>query len=329
MSDTKEISVVDKQFFAPLREDWIAQSGLSEAEFMREVSFAVQHLHKNPYLQECTRASILRSVINLAQVGLTLNPISKLAYLVPRWNGTLKVKECVLEPDYRGLVKLLTDAGSVKSVTVNLIYEGDLCDVDMATEQKVLKHVPYFLNGRDKGAIIGVYSIATLPDDSKHFEPMSFGEVCEIRDRSESYKAYMAKKIPTCIWVTDVGEMCRKTVLKRHTKYLPKSNAMEKLDKAIDLDNQVHGFEEPVDFGMMTFVEGLIQNSTLNSEHKEKLFKEMAALESKTQAFKMIDYLKECQPIVGRDYTPHTVKEQGEAIRNAVDLDDFKERNRK
>lgn len=323
-----ELAITDKEFYLKLKDDWIAQSGLSEADFMKEVSFSIQHIHKNALLQKCTQVSILRSVINLAQVGLTLNPISKLAYLVPRWNSRQSAYECVLEPDYRGLVKLLTDSGSVKSIAANLIYDGDEVELDMATEQKVIKHIPYFLTGKDKGNIKAVYSIATLPDNSKHFEGMSLADVDEIRDRSESYKAYKAEKITTCIWVTDKGEMCRKTVLKRHTKYLPKSNAMEKVEKAIDLDNQVHGFEEPVDYNMCVFIEGLIENSTFDSEKKAKMLREIGKLESKTQAFKMIDLLKEHQPIIGRDYTPHGMKEINQAAKNAADLDDFKE-NRK
>ncbi len=51
-------------------------------------------------------------------------------------------------------------------------------------------------------------------------------------------------------------------------------------------------------------------------------------LQYKDEAYKMIDELKEHQPIPGRDFTPHTVKEQGEAIRNAADLDDFKEQRK-
>lgn len=334
MSDTtattkkQELAVTDKRFFEPLKEDWLAQSGLSEGEFMKEISFAIQHIHKTPLLLKCTQVSILRSVINLAQVGLTLNPVSKFAYLIPRYNGKTKEMECVLEPDYRGFCKLLTDSGAVTSLTANVIYEGDKAIVDLASPEKVKEHIPYFMVGQGKGKIIAVYSIATLPDGSKHFEGMSYGDVLEIRDRSESYKAFMAGKIPTCIWVSDEQEMCRKTVIKRHYKYLPKSQGMEKFEKAVELDNELHGFREAMDFGLQNYVEGLIHNSTLDAEKKLKLEQQLYNFEYKDQAFKMIDMLKDCQPVPGRDYTPHTVKEQGEAIRNAVDLDDFKERNR-
>jgi len=325
---SQELTITDKRFYAPLKNDWVAQSGLSEADFMKEVSFAIQIAHKNPQLQKCDQNSILRAVINLAQVGLTLNPISKLAYLIPRWNGKLNGLECVLEPDYRGLAKLLTDSGAVKHISVELIYEGDKVAIDKATIEKVKEHVPYFLNGKPKGKIIAAYSLATLSDGAKHFEGMSYDEIMEIRDRSESYKAFVAKKISSCTWVSDEGEMCRKTVLKRHCKYLPKSTGTDKLDKAIDLDNQIHGFEEEIDYNMMAFLESLIYNSTFDPEKKEHLMRQITTFKTKADAFKMIDHLKEHQPILGRDYTPHTMTEINTAARNAADLDDFKEQRK-
>jgi phage RecT family recombinase len=266
--------------------------------------------------------------MNIAQVGLTLNPVSKYAYLIPRYNGATKQMECVLEPSYIGLSKLLTDSGSVKSIECHIIYEGDSIKVDMASDQKIISHVPYFLNGKDKGGILGVYSNATLADGKKHVEMMSFVELHEIRDRSESYKAYVAKKIPACTWTTDEGEMCRKTIIKRHSKYLPKSEQTTKFDQAVDLDNQVNGFREPMDFGMLQFLESSIDRSTINPDRKAKLKMEMSKWEYKSAAYKLMEELSESMPIMGRDVTPHTVKEQKEAIQYSVAKDDFYERKK-
>ncbi len=323
-----ELQVIKKEFYNPIKADWIQQSNLSEADFLREVSFAVQHLNKSPYLQKANPASILKAVMNLAQVGLTLNPISKYAALVPRWNKDLNQVECVLEPMYQGLSKLLTDSGAVKSVQCEIIYEGDEISIDKASEDKVKKHIPYYLNGKPKGKVIAVYSLATLADGQKHFEGMSFDEVCEIRDKSESYKAFKDGKIKTCIWVTDEGEMSRKTVFKRHTKWLPKSDASERLQKAVDLDNQINGFDEPVDFGMVTWIENMIHQAQLDDRRKEHFTKRMQSLQTKSEAHKMVEELAEFQPIIGIHRTAHTVAEIGQAARNAADKDDFYERKK-
>jgi len=128
-----QLTITQKEFYNTIRPMWIEQSGLDESAFSREISFAVQHAIKNPYLQKCTSNSVLRAVMNVAQIGLTLNPVSKYAYLIPRFNGQSKELECVLEPSYIGLAKLLTDSGSVTSIECHLIYQGDLIKVDMAS----------------------------------------------------------------------------------------------------------------------------------------------------------------------------------------------------
>lgn len=322
--DTK-LTVTDKNFYAPIKNDWIAQSNLSEADFLREVSFAVQHLHKSPYLQKATSQSVLKAVMNLAQVGLTLNPISKFAALVPRYNSQIKQVECVLEPMYQGLTKLLTDSGAVKSLEAHVVYEGDEFVFDYASPDRIVKHVPYFLSGKVKGEIKAVYSKALLPDNSFHVEIMSYLDVCEIRDRSESYKAYKDGKTKSCIWVSDEPEMCRKTVIKRHYKYLPKSKELDKLEQAIDLDNQVNGFDEAVDFGLLSWIETMVGQATLDAPQKEKFLARLTKIEYKSQAYKMIDELKEYAPIMGLHTIPQSVEQQGQAIAYSVDKDDFHE----
>lgn len=328
-----ELEIVKKQFYEPIKNDWITQSGgLSEADFMREVSFAIQHIHKTPLLQKCDQNSFLKAVINLSQVGLTLNPISKYAYLIPRWNNNKKMYEAVLEPDYRGLQKLLTDSGAVKSISCNIVFEGDDIEIDMSMDKPVVKHVPHWLRSKPepKGTIKGAYSLAVLADGSYHFEGMSYADICDIKSRSESYKAYLDKKITTCIWVSDEPEMCRKTVIKRHYKYLPKSDGEkhERFQKAVDLDNQVNGFDEPVDFGLQTVIEQLIWNSSLDEKKKERLTQRMVNLTNKNDAFQMIEELKDSQPIIGIDRTAITQYEISQAVKDRADRDDFQERNK-
>ena len=323
-----ELTIIQKEFYNSIKPMWVTQSGLDEAVFQKEVSFAIQHAIKNLYLQKCDPNSVLRAVMNVAQIGLTLNPVSKYAYLIPRYNGASRQLECVLEPSYIGLLKLLTDSGSVNSIECHIIYEGDAIKVDMASEQKIISHVPYFLNGKEKGGILGAYSNATLSDGKKHVEMMSFVELNEIRDRSESYKAFKEGKIKSTTWVSDEGEMCRKTIIKRHSKYLPKSEKTTKFDQAIDLDNQVNGFREPMDFGMLAFLESSIDRSTIDPDRKAKLKLEMSRWEYKSDAYKLMEELSESMPIMGRDVTPHTVKQQKEAISYSVAKDDFYERKK-
>ena len=216
--------------FDPVREYFTKIGG--EEAFMQEVSFAAQILAGNDYLRKTTVESQVLAFTGLAKSGLTLNPIHKQAYLVPRKG------KCILEPSYIGLVKLLTDAGSVRHVESNPVHEGDDCEIDMASERKVIRHVPHWQRDMKPGAIRGFYSLATLADGSKHFEAMSKADVDAIMERSESWKAWKAGTIKSCPWVTDYAEMGRKTVVKRHWKSLPKTDRMDFVAKAMDLDNE-------------------------------------------------------------------------------------------
>jgi recombination protein RecT len=320
MSDL--IKFVKEKAHSDIKSDWLAQSGLDEAAFMRELSFAIQHLTANPYLQKCDPPSILKAVLNIAQTGLTLNPVLKYAYLVPRRDKNTDKLECCLDPGYQGLVKLLTDTGSVNSIEAHIIYAGDEIEVNLADPRKVTKHIPHFLTGNDKGAILGVYSVATLKDGRLHAEIMSLKDVYEIRDRAEAYKSYKDGKIKTTPWVKDEGEMIRKTVIKRHWKYLPKSDKTEKFAKAVDLDNIANGYYETVDYTDIGLIESLLQTSTLQPEEKAKIESELPRIEYKHQAQRILGYLSANQ-IDPRDRYMTTVKDTNEALDRAIANDEL------
>ena len=284
---------ISKNHLEKVKPQFLEQSGLKESDFKREVSFAVQIATANPYLQKCTADSALKAILHVAQVGLTLNPFKKEAYLVPRYNYKTGETDVCLDPSYIGLIKLATDSGIVKSINCQLIYSGDEIDLDMSEENPVKKHTPYFLIGNEKGSIIGAYSIATLKDGTKHAEIMGRAEIEDIRERSEGYKAYKQGKTKSNVWVTDEGEMFRKTVIKRHCKYLPKSG--DKLYKAIEVSNYATGFDETLSHSYWAFVEGKIHTSILPPDEQTRLADELADYKYKWQADKMLEYLNNNQ----------------------------------
>jgi recombination protein RecT len=290
------MNIISKESLKVVKESFLKQSGLDESVFDKEVSFAVQLAQKNPYLQKCTPESALKAILNVAQVGLTLNPVKKEAYLIPRYNSATRQMEVCLDPSYIGLIKLVTDAGGVSSINCQLIYEGDEIEISLGDEKPIKKHTPYFLCGKEKGDVIGVYSRAVLTDKTEHVEIMSRLDVLEIRSRSESYKAFTDGKIKSTTWVTDEGEMFRKTVVKRHTKYLPKSSESDHLQNAIELSHEAMGFQEPLTHGYWAFVESKLERSTLEDSEKTRLADELADYKFMWQAKKLDKYLTEYQP---------------------------------
>lgn len=278
---------INGNFFAPIEQKFLKASNLKKEDFEREVSFAVQLIHNNKRLAECDQTSFLKAVMNIANIGLTLNPVSKYAYLVPRYNSSKRINEAYLEPSYIGLVKLLTDSGSVKSITSNLVREGDKFEVSYGLNPDII-HNPVF---GSKKPITAVYAVATLADGSKQFEVMTAEEVHEIRARSESFKAYEAKKIPSCVWTTDEGEMFRKTVIKRIYKYLPKSANVQRIEEAINIDNS----DFMADGWLKLHIDELMRKSTLSVERKQQIENEMAGEMPYIRATEIIGLLMENQ----------------------------------
>jgi len=266
-----------------------------EKTFARECSFALQAINKSPQLQKCTQQSIQAAVLNVAQVNLTLNPINPQAYLIPRWNNKLKATECVLEPSYQGFVKLITDTKSVVSVYSYCVFEGDEFEVVLGTSTEVI-HKPQFTSTK----IEKVYAVGILPDGTKQIEVMTIEGCHQIRGTSDSYKAYVKFKkeknitIP-CIWVTHEDAMCRKTVIKRLCKYLPKTDQWEYINKAIELDNVDYKLD--IDSSTVQYISELIRTAAIDSDEKSAFELEIFSGElGRDRADEIITSLKMDQP---------------------------------
>lgn len=287
---TELVTVTPKLFEGATKEKFLKIA--DPATYAKEVSFACQILSKNDYLAKANPDSIRMAVLNVAQIGLSLNPVQKLAYLVPRWNRSIGAVECYLEPSYQGLVKLMTDTKSIVNISAQLIWEGDDIVVDLASERKVIAHTPYLLTGRDQGALKGVYSLATLHDGSREMELMSAKEVYDIRERSESYKKAKEKPGMTSIWLTDEGEMFRKTVIRRHFKYLPKSENFERVAEAVKMDES----DFPLSDAQWNRIDRMFRSAQIPEAKRDQIEREMHTYSS-IEASMCIEYLQQNMPV--------------------------------
>lgn len=248
-------------------------SGFKPEEVKREISFALQHIHKNGQLQKCTQLSLLTAVMNVSNIGLSLNPAAKESYLIPRYNSASRQMEAALEPSYIGLVKLLTDSGSITSVLCQIVYSGDKFEIDLANNVNPVIHKPELIKSK-RGEMVGVYALATLPDKTRQVEFMDVEEINAIRDRSETYKAYKAGKIQSCVWVSDQGEMSRKTVIKRIYKYLPRTDRMTVIDSAIETDNADYiASDDQIDY-----ILSLLETSSLDQSQRDSIEMETSVM---------------------------------------------------
>ena len=197
------------------RSSWAAllPSHIKPETMLRSVMAAIS---KTPELLACDPTSIVLSVAQACALGLPPNTPLGLSYLVP-FKGT-----CQLIPGYRGLIRLAVQSGEVQSIESRVVYSRDAFEIHMGTDPRI-DHSPSL--SADRGDMVGVYSVAKLRSGATTFEWMSIGEINAIRDRS--------KAKGDGPWVTDYAEMARKTVVRRHGKYLPCSE--ERFAQALQL----------------------------------------------------------------------------------------------
>lgn len=202
-----EYVIQQEEFFTPVLSD-------QNITWAKESQFAIQALQKNEYLRkiaENNRSSLQNAIINVAAVGVTLNPAAKHAYLVPRDGGVC------LDISYMGLLHIAMQSGSILWGQCKLVHENDEYVSNGLDKAPTHKYTAF----GERGIIIGGYCTVKTPGGDYLTEEMSIDEIKKIESTSK------AKKGP---WKTFWEEMARKTIVKRASKYWP---SIDRLDTAI------------------------------------------------------------------------------------------------
>lgn len=208
-----------------IKDDFMTLLSDRSIKFEQEAGFAVQILGSNDFalsVASSNRASVINAVKNIAAIGISLNPAKKQAYLVPRRVG--QQQAICLDISYMGLMDLAMATGSIKWAQAELVRANDGFARGSFDQPPQHTFNPF---SKDRGEIIGVYVVVKTADGDYLTHTMEIGEVYDIRDRSEAWKSYAAKKIKSCPWVSDAGEMIKKTCVKQAYKYWPKTERLE------------------------------------------------------------------------------------------------------
>jgi recombination protein RecT len=170
---------------------------------------------RNPKLWECDPITVVRAVVEAAQVGLKPTRAIGRAHLVPRWNSKTRKMECQLIIDFRGYVMLAKRSQEISRVVARLVRRDDDFDYQQGTDEW-LHHKPVLVE--DPGPYTFVYGIAFFRDGGSQFDVMSAAEIELHRQR---FAPRDRQKEIVGPWVTDAGEMWKKTVVRRLSKLLP------------------------------------------------------------------------------------------------------------
>lgn len=212
---------------ASLKEAHSKFNAINPDKATSELGFAMQIFQNSDDLQKCDPQSILNAVVNVARTSVTLNPVMRLAYLVPRKG------KCVLDFSYMGLVAMLRDNNCIKSISAHIVYEDEEFDYDVAYNK--ITHKPRFAKTEKEHKSrerIGCYSRATLPNGEVVFEFMPMWEIEKVKRLSAGSSSMFSA------WQTWEEEMIKKVVIKRHFKMLISGNPSEALAMALQIENE-------------------------------------------------------------------------------------------
>lgn len=182
---------------------------------------------ENPSIYSCSVNSVFGSYMTAVQLGLEPNTPTGYAYLIPRRNNAKGTVDLNFQVGYQGLLELMYRSGTIKSVAAEVVYKQDEFDYEFGTEAR-LRHVPHPGAKTDQD-IEYAYAIADTVNGGKPFVVMTREDIERIR------KATSKADTKFSPWNSWYPEMCKKTVLKRLIKLLPKSVEMS---KAVDVDSK-------------------------------------------------------------------------------------------
>ena len=199
----------------------------------KESQFAIQYFQKNDYLAKTALAnptSAQNAIINVAAIGITLNPASKLAYLVPR-DGMV-----CLDISYMGILHVAQMSGAIEWGQARIVRAGHTFRLTGINQAPVHEYNP-FENDDAAGAIVGAYCVVKLPGGDFLTHCLNMDALLRIRSRSESFKS--GKNSP---WHTDQEAMMRKSAVRGMAPYLPYREAMaQAMAVAVEADEQEGG----------------------------------------------------------------------------------------
>lgn len=218
----------------PLKMEFEQVCAEPSINFKRESEFAMQIFANNDYLAKVAAqnsTSTRSAVMNIAAIGITLNPAQKLAYLVPR-KGAI-----CLDISYMGLMHIAQQSGAIKWCQSAIVRKNDRF-MRTSIDRPPTHEFNEFDTIEQRGEIVGAYTVVKTDEGDYLTHTMRAEDIFAIRDRSEAWKKYLTDNSKKCPWVTDEEQMILKTVVKQAAKYWPRR---ERLDNAIDYVNTEGG----------------------------------------------------------------------------------------
>ena len=193
----------------------------------RMASVAITAMTKTPKLLQCTPESFMSCMMSCSELGL--EPDNRRAYLIPYKNV------CTLLIGYQGLIELILNDDNIMSIQAEVIHENDEVII---SKGKVKEHQYSFT--AERGPVVGAYAEIERVNGGVQCVVMRLDEIEQIRNASQGYRSakQYGKSHP---WMTNFGEMAKKTAVRRLAKYLKLTPEARKHIATMD-ENDGHEF---------------------------------------------------------------------------------------
>lgn len=209
----------------------VAYRGFTADRVLTAALHAAVH---EPKLFDATPVSLRLALVKVARWGLDIGDTVHLVPLqtkVKRNGQETYVTRVEAWPDYKGLKALAMRQGIVRGMEEFPVYAADRFEYALGLDA-FLRHVP--VAAKDRGKLIGAYSIIRLPYGAKTFHYLPIEDVDAIRKSSRSWGL---EKFPACPpWYA------MKTVVRDYLNRQPKQGALSEALAADDTEP-----EPPID----------------------------------------------------------------------------------
>lgn len=227
---SKQIATIDQVIFQAMPQFQRIAEKRQLVRWEEESQYALQACKGNPRLLECNVSTIQDAIINVASVGLSLNPAAGYAYLVPEYSKPAGGTACQLRISFKGLIKLATDTGAMSWVKAEVVKADDFFEYRGPCEIPI--HTTTGSPFDHRGDTVGAYCMAKMKET---------GDVLvDIISSAELEKIKSCAKTPK-VWDMWPDEMAKKAIIKRAAKQWPRNKETERLNEAIQVINDAEG----------------------------------------------------------------------------------------
>lgn len=225
MAEKKTIqSMQDVQdLLVEYRDKWDAMRSIPDMSFDRELEWLLTFCEKSDTSRKFALqnvGSVVTAMMNVAGVGVTLDPSRAFAYVLPRDGGM------VYEVSYLGIIHCAIRDGAIVWAQARRVYENDTFEMQGYDAAPIHRCQP-FAPQEKRGAVIGAYCVAKTPSGDYLTHTMTVEELNGIKARSKSQNG---------AWKSDEGEMQKKATVKQGRKYWPSSPSMDRAIHYLNTD---------------------------------------------------------------------------------------------